>query len=382
MTAAPTQGNWSRTFIQGYEVTAQITQSAYQHQIKANPTMSQNVGVRMFSPGMFQPRWNLANTYRAHGQGGINLTNLMRSIANQGGDTKLIVSEIRGSNATPVAGDMGLTFSGTLQNYDLKQSATGSQLMADMTFMPRGEWHPAFPRCLYLQDSGTSSVTSTPIDMGASAVGLAYGGVATLQVYTPTGVQATGTISLSGTPSDGDTFTIGGTVYTFKTSLTPTAGQVLIGGSASAAIANLFKALTGGDLAGTNYASGTSQAPSTVYVSVPSSSNVITVTYKTTGTAGNAFTLVKSGSNLAVSGATLSGGSNGTAVTFKVQTATSSGGSYTDRATFTLDGTVRGAERIEVAVGTTLDRYARVTTSGSSGTALGFCILWGVRFGL
>jgi hypothetical protein len=85
---------------------------------------------------------------------------------------------------------------------------------------------------------------------------------------------------------------------------------------------------------------------------------------------------------LAVSGATLSGGSNGTAVTFKVQTATSSGGSYTDRTTFTLDGTVRGAERQEVAVGTTLDRYVKVTTSGSSGTALGFCVMWGVRFSL
>ena len=60
----------------------------------------------------------------------------------------------------------------------------------------------------------------------------------------------------------------------------------------------------------------------------------------------------------------------------------SSGGSYTDRATFTLDGTVRGAERQEVAIGTTLDRWARVTTSGSSGTALGFCIMWGVRYNL
>lgn len=382
MTAAPTQGNWSRTFIQGYEVTANITQSAYQHQIKANPVMSQNVGVRMFSPGLFQPRWNLANTYRAHGQGAINLHNLLRAIANQGGDTKLIGSEVRGSNATPVAGDMGLTGSWTLQNADLKQSANGSQLMADYTFMPRGEWHPAFPRLLYTQDSGTAQVAGTAIDMGASAVGLTYGGVAVLQVFSPSGVQASGTITVSALPSDGDTFTIGGTIYTFKTALTPTAGQVLIGATALATAQNLFKAMTGGDGAGTNYATGTSAAPSTVYVSIPTSAGVITVTYKTTGTAGNAFTLAKSGTNLAVSGATLASGANGTAVTIKVQTATSSGGSYTDRATFTLDGTVRNAERIEVAVGTTLDRYAKVVTSGSSGSNLGFNVMWGVRFGL
>lgn len=382
MTAAPTQGNWSRAFINGYEVTANITQSAYQHQIKANPVMSQNVGVRMFSPGMFQPRWTLANTYRAHGQGAINLHNLLRSIANQGGDTKLISSEIRGANATPAAGDMGVTGSWTLQNADPKQSANGSQLMADYTFLPRGEWHPAFPRLLYIQDTGTSAVASTPLDMGANAANLTYGAVATLQVYTPTGVQASGTITLSGIPSDGDTFTINGTVYTFKTSLTPTAGQVLIGSSTAIAAANLFKAMTGGDVAGTNYASGTTAIASTVYPSVPSSANVITITYKTTGTAGNSFTLAKSGTNLAVSGATLSGGSAGTAVSIVVATATSSGGSYTTRATFTLDGTVRGAERIEVAVGTMAERYVKVTTSGSSGTALGFCVLWGVRFNL
>jgi hypothetical protein len=175
---------------------------------------------------------------------------------------------------------------------------------------------------------------------------------------------------------------VGGTTYTFKTTLTPTAGQVLIGGSASAAAVNLFKALTSGDGAGTNYASGTTVGPSTCFYSVPSSSNVITVTYKTTGTGGNAFTLAKTGTAVAVSGATLSGGSAGTAVTFKLQTSTSSGGSYTDRATFTLDGTVRGAERQEVAIGTTLDRWARVTTSGVSGTALGFCVMWGVRYNI
>jgi hypothetical protein len=377
-----TQGNWARTFINGYEVTANLTQSSYQHVLKANPTMAQNTGVHAFSPGLFQPRYSLSNTYRAHGIGGINLHNLLDPLTDNGNDTELIVSEIRGNNATPARGDIGLTGSFTLQNYDMKQSASGAQLMADTTFMPRGKWHPAFPRLIYIQDTGTAAVTGTGTDMGASAVGLTYGGVATLQVFTPSGVQATGTITVSSTPADGDTVVVGGTTYTFKTSLTPTAGQVLIGGSASAAAVNLFKALTSGDGAGTNYASGTTVGPSTCFYSVPSSSNVITVTYKTTGTGGNAFTLAKTGTAVAVSGATLSGGSAGTAVTFKLQTATSSGGSYTDRATFTLDGTVRGAERQEVAIGTTLDRWARVTTSGVSGTALGFCVMWGVRYNI
>jgi hypothetical protein len=43
--------------------------------------------------------------------------------------------------------------------------------------------------------------------------------------------------------SDGDTVTIGEKVYTFKTSLTPTEGEVLIGGTADASLLNLIRAI-------------------------------------------------------------------------------------------------------------------------------------------
>jgi len=44
-------------------------------------------------------------------------------------------------------------------------------------------------------------------------------------------------------PTDGDTVTIGTKTYTFKTTLTPTEGQVLIGGSAAKALDNLRDAI-------------------------------------------------------------------------------------------------------------------------------------------
>lgn len=54
-------------------------------------------------------------------------------------------------------------------------------------------------------------------------------------------------------PTDGDTVTIAGVTFTFKTTLGTTAGNVLIGADAAAARANLKLAVEGGSGAGTNY---------------------------------------------------------------------------------------------------------------------------------
>src|SRR3990167_6231405 len=65
----------------------------------------------------------------------------------------------------------------------------------------------------------------------------------------------TGTLTISVTPTDGDTVTINGVVFTFKTTLTGTAtlGEVLIGGSASASNTNLAKALNDSGTVDTHY---------------------------------------------------------------------------------------------------------------------------------
>ena len=54
-------------------------------------------------------------------------------------------------------------------------------------------------------------------------------------------------------PTDGDTVVIGGVTFEFKTTLGSTAGQVLIGASATTARANLKSAIEGGGTAGTDY---------------------------------------------------------------------------------------------------------------------------------
>lgn len=68
-------------------------------------------------------------------------------------------------------------------------------------------------------------------DVGASYYGF--------QLYMSNASLFTATVNIATQPTDGDTVTINGVTFTFKTTLGVTAGNVLIGGSASAANTNL-----------------------------------------------------------------------------------------------------------------------------------------------
>lgn len=108
---------------------------------------------------------------------------------------------------------------------------------------------------------------------------------------------AFGSITIAvGNAANNDTVTINGTTVTFKTS-GATGLQVNIGADAAATAAALQTFLAGSDdvrLAALSYIV---------------SGAVVYAIFKTTGTGGNAITLAKSGTNITVSGATLSGGS-------------------------------------------------------------------------
>lgn len=65
------------------------------------------------------------------------------------------------------------------------------------------------------------------------------GPIATAEVYVSENLSSTAVLSIATTPTDGDTVTIQGVTFTFKTTLGVTAGNVAIGGSADAARLNL-----------------------------------------------------------------------------------------------------------------------------------------------
>ena len=77
----------------------------------------------------------------------------------------------------------------------------------------------------------------------------------------PTNDKAVGTLTLNSNAADTDTVTLGARVYTFQTVLTNSAGNVLIGASASDSIDNLIAAITAGAGSGTTYASATTVHP-------------------------------------------------------------------------------------------------------------------------
>lgn len=98
---------------------------------------------------------------------------------------------------------------------------------------------------VYVTDSFGAGQTSQyllgkNIDLAGSVFQNGYtGDVSTAQMYVSENLTGEAVLSMATTPTDGDTVVINGITFTFKTTLGSTAGNVLIGGSADVARANL-----------------------------------------------------------------------------------------------------------------------------------------------
>lgn len=126
---------------------------------------------------------------------------------------------------------------------------------------------------------------------------------------TPPATFATGTLTTTGQPSNGETITLNGKIYTFQTVLTNIDGNVLIGANTEATYDNLIAAVNLAAGAGTLYAANTTLHP-TISASEGTGTDVL-FTAKTAGTAGNALTTVEALTNASFANATLTGGTNG-----------------------------------------------------------------------
>lgn len=116
-------------------------------------------------------------------------------------------------------------------------------------------------------------------------------------------IAATKALTISAiTAANTQTVVIGGQTYTFNTSLTDTANNVLIGADATAMGANLAAAINGSAGAGTTYGTGTVANAS---VTASAALGVVTVTAITPGTAGNDIAIAETLTNSAWAGGAL-----------------------------------------------------------------------------
>ena len=131
----------------------------------------------------------------------------------------------------------------------------------------------------------------------------------TFNAYIPLGAVASkGTLTLAGIPADGDTVTIGTKTYTWKTALTPTEGQVLIGISAATALDNLKAAI---NLAGTANIDYKCAAAHSIVTATTNTDTAQVVVALTTGVAGDLIATTDVSANASWGVVTLVGGANG-----------------------------------------------------------------------
>lgn len=121
---------------------------------------------------------------------------------------------------------------------------------------------------------------------------------------------ATGTLTFTANPTAGDTVTIGAKTYTYRAAVDAIANEVEIGATASDSLDNLIAAINGAAGSGTVYGSAT--VASTQVTAAAGSGDTLTLTAIVKGTGGNAIgtTETFTGSGNVFANTTLTSGAN------------------------------------------------------------------------
>lgn len=123
-------------------------------------------------------------------------------------------------------------------------------------------------RTFNVEDNGNNAVVVDPyhasviyqtiigknIEMAGTTLKNGYAGpVLGYNLFISNNLKANATLTVATQATAADTVTVAGVVFTMRTALTPTAGEVLIGASATTSRQNLMNAVNGGAGAGTTY---------------------------------------------------------------------------------------------------------------------------------
>jgi len=219
----------------------------------------------------------------------------MRVISNGGFVTEAPVGIGGATNADPCV----LTFgtSGAATATPTPGTVTGSYAQGDLVSLDGGTYYrPAVLEILTCQLAqispnarGTGYAVSDTVTLGGGTAATA----AVATVATLASVSATGSIVFVSNPSNGDTITMNGSAFTFRTLPTLTT-EIQIGASLSATLGNAVTVLNASTDANVNVATYSNDALT------------LFIVYDTPGTGGNAYTLAAGVAT--PSGANLTGG--------------------------------------------------------------------------
>ena len=194
------------------------------------------------------------------------------------------------SNGTPVAVSITNVFqlfaAANLQLqlanviYDPNLSFTKEVKLEKVTGMPVALISAQVYQSLILYLGGKTTVLGDKVSVSGHA-----GAFMSFNIFVTNQLPSTASIALPVQPTDGDTFTINGLTFTFKTSLGSTAGNILIGASAATAQANLISALTAPFTTTANYITQTNNVTNQLKLA-----NISIATF-----ASNASTIVQGG---------------------------------------------------------------------------------------
>lgn len=174
-------------------------------------------------------------------------------------------------------------------------------------------------------------------------------------------MPGSGTLTSTGVaPSNLDTVTIDTKTYTFKTALTATDGEVLIGASAATALANLKSAINHAGTPGTDYVAAV--AHPTVTAGTLTATTLV-VTSLTAGAAGTTIATTKVAATLSWGAATLTGALTGTV---DVAVSLDGGVNYASVATLTLSGSGSDSKAATI---TCEGCWVKATVTALTGTA-------------
>lgn len=161
-------------------------------------------------------------------------------------DQSLIATGVNGATYTVVGGTLsGATmYQKMLSTYARLDRSNATDLQPYAIITPD---HAAILAEGFIQNGFQTS--DEALEAGFKSIGESAG----FKIYVSNNCPHSVGLTLAVQPNDGDTVLAYGVTFTFKTALTPTAGEVLIGGSAGAAQANLRSAINGTGTPGTDY---------------------------------------------------------------------------------------------------------------------------------